>query len=183
MSGCLFVFVGASGVGKDSVLRCLKNRMPELHIAKRVITRKQHTESEDYESLSPEQFITQLLEGAFIFHWRAHGVRYGIRKSVNDILQAGGNVAINGSRAALEEMRAIYPALHAISINVDLEVLEARLIARGRENEDEIAARLKRASQYQVANFHSIANNGALEEAVDQCVLLMKDLMRDVLSA
>jgi ribose 1,5-bisphosphokinase len=56
-------------------------------------------------------------------------------------------VVVNGSRAALAEAQAAFPALTVLHITAPLDVLADRLAARGRETRADIAARLARAAQ------------------------------------
>ena len=62
-------------------------------------------------------------------------------------LAQGRDVVVNGSRAALAEAKAAFPALTVLHITAPLDVLADRLAARGRETRADIAARLARAAQ------------------------------------
>ena len=178
MKGLLLVILGPSGSGKDSVLRSLKEHLPDLHVAKRCITRSYHDKSEEYESLSETEFVAQLNEDAFLFYWKAHGFYYGIRRSILDYIDDGQSVIFNGSRAALDDMRKVYKGIHAIELLVSEPILRKRLNIRGRENQSEIALRLKRASGDYFNDSHLISNDGLLEETTNKIVLLINQLMK-----
>jgi ribose 1,5-bisphosphokinase len=77
-------------------------------------------------------------------HWRANGLDYGIPVQIDEWLDLGRNVLVNGSREHLAEARRRYPTLLAILLTVKSEVLRHRLVRRGRENSAEIEARLQR---------------------------------------
>lgn len=145
MTGRLFAVVGPSGAGKDRLIGGLVAARPEIHRARRTITRPA-AESEDFESLDAAQFTRQQAADAFALHWRAHGLHYGIRHAELDALHAGRDVVFNGSRAALPDCLVAFPALQVIEIVVAPAILAERLAARGRESIAEIARRLERAA-------------------------------------
>ena len=51
-TGQLVCVVGPSGAGKDAVIRGVAAAMPEIHLARRVITRPAHDDSEEYDSVT-----------------------------------------------------------------------------------------------------------------------------------
>lgn len=145
MSGRLFAIVGPSGVGKDTLIAGLIAARPGVHRARRTITRPP-AESEDFESLPAAEFAALRGAGGFALSWLAHGLGYGIRAAELAPLAAGRDVIFNGSRAALPECLAAYPALRVIEITASPAVLQARLAGRGREAAAEIDRRLERAA-------------------------------------
>lgn len=146
MTGRLFLVVGPSGVGKDTLLAGAKAADPRLHWARRVITRPQTAGGEPFEGVSEAAFLARQAAGEFALHWRAHGLHYGVPHAELAGLAQGRDVLVNGSRGALEAALQAYPALVVIRISAPSSVLADRLVARGRESRDEIEARLSRAS-------------------------------------
>lgn len=144
MTGRLFAIVGPSGAGKDTLISGLIAARPEIHRARRAITRPA-APSEDFESLSAAEFAALRGSGGFALSWLAHGLGYGIRRAELAPLTEGRDVIFNGSRAALPECLAAFPQLQVIEIAVSPGILQARLQRRGREDAAEIAARLARA--------------------------------------
>ena len=177
MRGHLFVILGPSGAGKDSLIQALSHSSINLHCAQRVITRPSHGESEDYESVSFEDFKTLSRQDAFLFSWQAHGLFYGIRRDILEILEGGNHVILNGSRGALNKMRTQYPNLHAIFIKVDHHILENRLRSRGREDETQIIERIKRATMEIPEHCHVISNNHTVEDAVSNLEALIRSII------
>ena len=110
MMGRLFAVVGPSGAGKDRLLGGLVAACPEIHRARRTITRPA-AQSEDFESLSVEDFARVQGLGEFALHWQAHGLHYGIRPAELSPLAQGRDVVFNGSRAALPGCVAAFPTL------------------------------------------------------------------------
>lgn len=146
MKGRLFIVVGPSGAGKDTLLAGAIAANPALHWARRVITRPGVAGGEPFEGVDIPTFDHRLQSGEFALHWHAHGLRYGVPRAQLVPLDAGRDVLVNGSRAALAAARSDFPDLFVIRISAPSAVLAARLAARGRESVAEIAARLQRAS-------------------------------------
>lgn len=176
--GTLFYVVGASGSGKDSLLRYGRERLagdPGVVFAHRYITRPVELHGENHVALTEAEFDARLKAGLFALHWDSHGLRYGIGREINFWLARGCNVVMNGSREYLPHARRRYPALHAVMIAVSPEVLAARLRARGRETEDEIAGRLERARRFLRPDGHVdiIDNDGELSQAGERFAQLL----------
>ena len=168
--GQLVCVLGPSGAGKDAVMRGVAAAMPEVHLARRVITRPAHDDSEDYESVTDSGFAALQRIGHFLFHWLAHGLSYGVPASVLPLVQSGATVLFNGSRAALPTMRQIYPDLRVFLISVSPDVLVERLNKRGRETASEIAKRLQRQGDFTDETAEIINNDGALANSVSNFV-------------
>jgi ribose 1,5-bisphosphokinase len=144
--GQLVAVVGPSGSGKDTLLGGLVRARPDIHWARRTISRPPSAETEPFESVSAAEFAALCAVDAFALHWPAHGLTYGIRHAELVALGQSRTVVFNGSRKALLDAAARFPALRVIAITVPPEVLAARLAARGRESADDIARRLDRAA-------------------------------------
>ena len=170
--GHLFYLMGASGVGKDSLLDYLRAHLPQpspVLIPRRFITRPALAGGEPHLALSHEKFQERLAAGGFAMHWQSHGHRYGIGSDILPLLAQGYQVVVNGSRHYLQTARAIYPSLCPVLVTVSHDQLLQRLVNRGRENEAEIEQRLARAealdSQLKDEELLRLANDGPLEQA------------------
>ena len=149
--GRLIALVGASGAGKDTVLRWIARHphdFPGLHVARRSIDRPAEP-SEDHEPLRGAEFDALLRSGAFALRWRAHGRRYAVRRSELEPLTHGVHVLLNASRAHLARLRARHPDLLLAQLRAPEALLRARLLARARESAAEIEARLQRNARLQ----------------------------------
>lgn len=166
--GVLFLIVGPSGVGKDTLIETARDTLasdPQFVFAQRVITRPAEAGGEDHEAMSEAEFDRAEETGAFMASWRAHGLAYGIRRQMLDALEAGRNVLVNGSRGEVARFAAIWPRLVVISVTAPPAVVEARLKARGREDAAEVAERLARAVPITgAAHVVEVANDGELAE-------------------
>ena len=169
MKGRLFAVVGPSGVGKDTLMEAAQLRLPDLHVVRRVITRPSDAGGEAFEGVSPQTFAARKARGDFALDWQAHGLSYGIPVQIEALMADGVDVVFNGSRGVLADTFRKYPQLQVLHITASPEVLATRLAARGREDQQDIARRLKRADYAlpQGLNVTTIRNDGALEDAVD----------------
>jgi ribose 1,5-bisphosphokinase len=165
----LFYVVGASGVGKDSLMdyaRTHINGSLPLLFAHRYITRAAKEGNENHIYISPEEFILRRDSDLFALHWESHGLYYGIGKEIDTWMDKGFNVVVNGSRQYQPVAVHRYPNLVTVVIEADLEVIYRRLQNRGRETTMEIQQRIQRQPSITAtaAGCISIRNDGPLED-------------------
>jgi ribose 1,5-bisphosphokinase len=171
MTGRLFLIVGPSGAGKDTVIAQVATQLvpdDSVILARRVITRPVHPGgAEQHIPVTPAAFARLRAAGAFALDWDSHDLSYGIGTEVRGWLAAGMTVIANGSRAALPGARAAFgPVLIATEITARPKTLAARLAARGRESAADIAARLARTTGMPPAPVDlTIPNDGTPEQA------------------
>ncbi|MET3614914.1 phosphonate metabolism protein PhnN/1,5-bisphosphokinase (PRPP-forming) [Rhizobium aquaticum] len=149
--GTIFVVVGPSGAGKDSVIDHARRQLAgdkTYRIVKRYITRPKEAGGEDHQPVDHAAFSELAAAGRLALHWQAHGLFYGIPAETLDDLQAGRILIANGSRAALPAFREVYgDALKVVLVTAPQTVLAERLAARGREAADSILQRLERSGE------------------------------------
>lgn len=185
MGARLIYVTGASGSGKDSLLRYARARIgnnPDIVFAHRYITRDAEAGGENHIALSAEEFAARRSSGLFALDWESHGNAYGIGIEINQWLAKEVTVVVNGSRAYLSMAKKRYPELLAISIDVSSEMLRDRLTKRGREDTSSIEARLLRHHSLQ-NHTHSgivIDNNGTLADAGEKLVQLIAQCAKGV---
>lgn len=163
--------VGPSGVGKDSVMQALEARTRGFQRVRRVITRPEGEEGEDFERVSVEIFEQMVLDGAFALHWPAHGLFYGVPVRIAEQRREAYAVLVNLSRAILLQAQDAFGELIVISLNADAEVLAQRLSARGRESTAEQIRRLGRADAPLPDGLFRVIevdNSGSLDVTVDE---------------
>lgn len=167
--GRLFYVMGASGVGKDSLLAFLRQAGDPTRaaVAHRYITRPAEAGAENHIALSEAEFQARLQAGWFALHWRSHGFSYGIGCEIDCWRRCGINVVVNGSREHLPLAIESYPDLVPVLITAEPRLIAARLASRNRESADKIADRINR--QVDVTSLPGsvivIDNSGALEVA------------------
>jgi ribose 1,5-bisphosphokinase len=142
----LIAVVGPSGAGKDTLMAGARAALAQdtrFRFVRRAITRPAEAGGEDHEALSEADFAARRATGGFALSWDAHGLRYGIPRDIEEDIGARRVVIANLSRSVLPEAGARY-CLRVLNITAPMEVLAARLAARGRETTADIAARLAR---------------------------------------
>jgi ribose 1,5-bisphosphokinase len=153
LSGILFLLVGNSGSGKDTLLRWALDHWPEelppVLVPQRAITRPPSPDTEDFRSVTPEEFKDMSENGEFALQWVSYDLEYGVPKSIDDHLAQGYPVVANVSRDIIPEARQKYTNLKVIFVHVPFEMLEERLESRGREKDEDIERRLSRAQMNQ----------------------------------
>ncbi|OYR16068.1 phosphonate metabolism protein/1,5-bisphosphokinase (PRPP-forming) PhnN [Brucella grignonensis] len=145
--GCFVAVVGPSGAGKDTIMDAARVALAgdtRFHFVRRIITRPQMPGTEDHDSLDEASFEKAAGEGAFALHWQAHGLSYGLPKSLDDEIADGTVVIANVSRRVLGDIRRLYKSRSVVVITAQPDVLAERLASRGRESREEITARLAR---------------------------------------
>jgi len=149
MPGTLFFVVGASGVGKDTLIRGAREALSSddrFVFARRTITRPPDVGDEGHEHVSGPEFEKLRAGGRFLIAWAAHDLLYGIRSEYRRPLMSGKNVVVNGSRAAIPNLLRVVPDAIVVQITVSPAIVAQRLAARGREDESQIQARLERGA-------------------------------------
>ncbi|MCA0976557.1 ribose 1,5-bisphosphokinase [Halomonas denitrificans] len=168
----LVYLIGASGVGKDSLLVALRQQRPDLLVAHRYITRASGL-GEDSLALSEAEFLARRGRGLFCLDWQAHGLHYGVGIEIECWLESGATVLLNGSRRALCQARERFgDQLLPVVVTAPGEVLRQRLVKRGRECPEQIEARLARHAEVEAElerDYPTVArldNGGALAVSV-----------------
>jgi ribose 1,5-bisphosphokinase len=169
-SGMMIVVVGPSGAGKDSLINAARDHFrdhPMVGFVRRAITRAADGETEDHQSVSPEDFAAMQGDGRFAVSWQAHGLHYGIPVETHTELAAGRTLIANGSRGALTAFTSAYASIAVIEVTARPDVIAERLTMRGRETQADIEKRLTRvAHDWQPdCKFAVVDNSGALGDA------------------
>lgn len=150
-TGKIFVVVGPSGAGKDSVIDHARRQLAgdtAYRFVKRFITRPKEAGGEDHQPVDHAAFSDLAAAGKLALHWQAHGLFYGIPAETLYDLAAGRVLIANGSRAALPAFRDVYgDALKVVLVTAPKAVLAERLASRGRETAESILQRLERSGE------------------------------------
>ncbi|OEJ65074.1 phosphonate metabolism protein/1,5-bisphosphokinase (PRPP-forming) PhnN [Magnetovibrio blakemorei] len=169
--GTLFLVVGPSGAGKDSLIDGAKAALKtdsRYLFPQRYITRPADAGGEDHIPVSDAAFDTLEQQGKLVLSWQAHNLRYGIPALVSKLLAQGQNIIVNVSRTVVDEARRTLAPMAVLYVTVSDDVLAARLSARGRETPADIARRVARAREYELTgeDVHVIDNGGDLEDSI-----------------
>ncbi len=173
MAGYLFLLVGNSGSGKDTLMRsAIRNwpgNMVPMRTASRFITRPTHR-SEDSISISAYDFLKQVKANNVALTWQSYGMNYGIPADISEWLLNGDNVIINVSRKIIPYARQKYTQTKVVFVYVPLQLTIKRIKQRRREIESDTGfhQRIKRAAKHLTlpdADFR-IDNSGSVENNV-----------------
>jgi guanylate kinase len=176
------VITGPSGVGKGTLIRSLRERVPALELSVSATTRRPRpgeTHGVDYWFLSPEEFEAHVRAGDFVEHADYAGARYGTLRSELDTRTAGGTpvvleIEVQGARQVRETMPE---ALQVFIAPPSVDALRARLVGRGTDAPEQVEARLRTAEAELAAQdeFARVVVNDRLEDAVDELVTVVRD--------
>jgi len=181
-NGTLVLVVGPSGSGKDTLIASARAYFAgnlNFIFPKRVITRTAQVDAEDHDTITAEEFARKKAQNHFAVSWHAHGLDYGIRSDILDILLAGRSVIINVSRSVIGATEQLGFPVIVISILCRPELLAERIAKRGRESADDILLRLKRESPVQIktAKLIEIRNESEPDEAIKLFITELQNLL------
>jgi ribose 1,5-bisphosphokinase len=163
--GRLVLVVGPSGAGKDTLIdlaRATLRNDASVVFPRRVVTRA--AAGEPHDTMDADAFENAARAGAFALTWDAHDLRYGIPAEIDAHIRAGRTVVCNVSRAIIAQARERYAAVRVVLVTAPSDVLAARLAARGRGSDGDLARRLARGGAFAgFAADYVIENVGALE--------------------
>ncbi len=170
-AGRLVYLMGASGSGKDSLLRYARQHLSadsRIVFAHRYITRPAELEGENHIALNVDEFQRRQRSGLFSLVWQSHGFHYGVGIEIESWLKAGQTVVVNGSREYLPQALALYPSMLPVLVLASPRLLKERLQRRQRESAAQIDVRLQRNEWLDVSGFESVTvlpNEGSLQQA------------------
>jgi len=171
----LFVITGPSGVGKGTLIRGLRERIPELELSVSATTRQPRPGEEngiDYHFLDAEEFERRAAAGEFVEHAKYSGNRYGtLRSELERRLDAGVPVVLEIEVQGARQVREALPEAFQVFIAPpSVEALRARLVGRGTDAPAEVEARLRTAEGELEAQpeFAHVVVNDRLEQATDE---------------
>ncbi|WP_024805476.1 guanylate kinase [Nocardia sp. BMG51109] len=179
--GRLVVLVGPSAVGKSTVVRCVRERLPDLVFSVSATTRAPRpgeVDGRDYLFVTRAAFDAMIDEGDLLEWADIHG---GLQRSgtpavpVRAALAAGKPVLVEVDLAGARQIRAAVPeALLVFLAPPSWDELVARLTARGTESAEVIERRLQTARIELAAcdEFDTVIVNDDLNNACEQLVSL-----------
>ncbi|WP_024796456.1 guanylate kinase [Tomitella biformata] len=180
--GRLVVLAGPSAVGKSTVVRELKARMPELVFSVSVTTRDPRpgeVDGVDYRFIDWAEF-QRMIDAGELLEWAdIHG---GLQRSgtpvapLKSALAAGHPVLVEVDLAGVRQVRENMPdAIFAFLAPPSWDDLVSRLTGRGTEDDAVVARRLETARVELAAQseFDHIIVNHQVEQATDELVSLL----------
>ena len=182
----VFVITGPSGVGKGTLIRGLLEQIPALELSVSVTTRQPRQGERngiDYHFITPEKFEAHVEAGDFLEHARYSGSCYGtLRSEVERRLSAGRPVMLEIEVQGARQVREAMPDAIAVFIAPpSLEVLRARLEARGTDSPSQVDERLRTAELELAARseFAHVVVNDDLSRATAELVSIVGAALSD----
>ncbi|MBI1384475.1 MAG: AAA family ATPase [Rhizobiales bacterium] len=169
-TGRLVLVVGASGVGKDTLIAGARAQLeghPRMRFPRRVVTRASDAHEEVLTTSSAE-FESGERAGDFLVAWRAHGHGYAIPATVIDEIARGAIVVCNASRGVPGAVAARGIPVSVVLVTAPTALIAARLERRGRETGSEVGTRLARAGAALPEGLETveIVNDGTPEDGI-----------------
>ncbi len=178
--GLLVVFSGPSGVGKDTLLKRLIEKRPEIRLSISATTRSPRVGEEhgkDYFFMTREKFQSLLAQDKMLEHAEYCGNYYGTpSEPIEKWLSQGHDVILEIEVQGGSQVLQKRP--ESVSIFVlppSVRALEERLRSRGTESEETIQKRLSAAKE-EMSKAHQYAYavvNDDLDEAANEIAAIL----------
>lgn len=179
--GRLVVLAGPSAVGKSTIVKELRRRIPDLVFSVSVTTREPRpgeVDGVDYHFVGPERFQRMIDRGELLEWAEIHG---GLQRSgtpaapIRRALEAGRPVLLEIDLAGVRQVRRSTPDARFVFLAPpSWEELVARLTDRGTEEAPVVERRLATARAELAAQdeFDHVVVNDDVDRAVDELVSL-----------
>jgi guanylate kinase len=178
----VFVITGPSGVGKGTLIRGLRERLPQLELSVSATTRRPRPgerDGVDYHFLSGERFDELVGAGQFVEHADYAGRRYGtLRSELEGRVERGVPVVLEIEVQGARQVRAAMPeAVQVFIAPPSLPALRTRLIGRGTDDAPEVERRLAVAEQELGAQpeFAHVVVNDRLDDALEELTQIVAE--------
>jgi guanylate kinase len=178
--GRLFVISAPSGAGKTSLVKALRERLPDLAVSTSHTTRPPRPNEQngrEYYFVSNAQFDTLVRDGAFLEHARVFDNQYGTsRHQLSEKLARGANVILEIDWQGARQVRQALPSCQTIFIlPPSRQALRERLTARQTDSPAVIERRLADAvsDMSRCQEFDFIVVNDRFAAATEELVAIV----------
>ena len=180
--GRLVVLVGPSAVGKSTVVRCVRDRLPDLVFSVSATTREPRpgeVDGKDYYFVTSAEFDRMVETGELLEWAEIHG---GLQRSgtpsapVRQSLDEGKPVLVEVDLEGARSVRQVMPeAAMVFMAPPSWDVLVQRLTSRGTESPGAIERRLQtaRVELAAEAEFDTVIVNDDVQRSCEQLVSLL----------
>jgi guanylate kinase len=179
----LVVISGPAGVGKDSLIRRLKERGYPFHFVVTATDRSPRLGEEhgkDYYFLTREQFDRMIADGELLEYAVVYGQRKGIPKQqVRDALASGKDAILRIDVQGAATIRSLLPDALLIFLSAGSEdELEERLRRRASDSPSQLQNRLETAkkemAQLSLFDYVVINTENHLDRAADHVMSILR---------
>lgn len=175
MSGCLYIISGPSGVGKSTLVRQLRNRVPELGYSISHTSRLPRVNEENgvhYHFVDNDTFQKMINENAFVEWAKVYDEFYGTSFSgLHTQFDQGLDVILDiDSQGAKSIQTRFAESVLIYILPPSLDILKERLTVRALDDKETIVTRFEEATK-ELRNcmwYHYIIVNNDLEKAVKE---------------
>ncbi len=180
----VFVITGPSGVGKGTLIRELRELVPELELSTSATTRGRRAgevDDVDYHFLERDEFDRRVAAGDFLEHATYSGNRYGtLRTEVEERNARGAPVVLEIELQGARQVRGTMPeAVQIFIAPPDPADLRRRLEGRGTDDPETIEARLAVAEEELAARDefgHTVVNDEIDRAAAELAAIVRGEL-------
>jgi guanylate kinase len=176
----VFIISAPSGAGKTTLLRAALERLPDLRYSVSCTTRAPRAgevNGRDYTFISPAEFEDGIRTGRWAEWAQVHGNYYGTSAEVlSRALAEGRDILLDIDVQGARQICNRFPQSVTIFIMPpSLDILEARLRARGTDGPEAIALRLRNAREEMAQNgmYRHVIVNDALPTAIQELVAII----------
>ena len=180
-SGILIVLSGASGTGKDTVIRELLKKSDKFSLSVSATTRqprKGERDGADYFFIKREEFLKKAERGEFLEYAEYCGNFYGTPKDyVFKMLEKGTDVILEIEVDGGSQIKTKYAdAVSIFIVPPSVKVLKERLSRRGLDNDKVIEKRLSQSEKEIrcAANYDYIVINDSLEQCAKDILKILE---------
>ena len=179
----VFVITGPSGVGKGTLIRAVRDLVPELELSTSATTRARRAgevDGVDYHFIDRDEFDRRVAEGLFLEHATYSGNQYGtLRTEVEERNARGAPVVLEIELQGARQVRATMPeAVQIFIAPPDPADLRRRLEGRGTDDAETIESRLAVAEEELAARGefpHTVVNDDIDRAAAELAALIRSD--------
>ena len=177
----LYVFSGASGVGKSTVLGQVMDKRKDLKFSVSATTRAPRpgkVDGQSYYFINKDRFLEMIKENAFVEYDEHMGNYYGTPKFQLDEKLEHGSVVLDIEPNGAFNVKAWRPDAVLIFIAPpSLEELERRLRSRGDTSEEQIRLRQERVAweMEQSKKYDHVVINDRVEACVEEILKIMEN--------
>lgn len=176
MSGRLIVFTGGVGVGKDTLIKAVVEKHPNIEAVRRVITRSIEDKREPHISVSHDIFRQGMAYDSFCLTWQSNGELFGLPGTLPKKISAGQDMVTVLPCGMLIDARKLFKKMFVFKVMASPDVVRARFAKQGGLDLGEIEKRLMQPEDLLPEGFEAsaVSNEGSIELALKEIEHLLQ---------